>query len=436
MTMGLRSVRDDIRNKTEGMTRKQKAGYIFTYYWYWMAMAAGAAAIVIYLIVHFTVGVRRPQYSLAMADAVQNESLNEEIANSFAAENGLDQRRVIVDSGYIFSFGNYAFENTDETDYDRFFFQWGNGEFDAILMSEDMYTYCKSIGGEFLSLDGADLCGMDAYRDPDDGQVTGAVLGTDPFMKKAALPSRKIEVYGDSVSAGEVSEAVGFVGRPDPPHQGEYSNSWYSYAWKTARKLHAEIHDIAQGGIALLDGTGWYHEPDSQGMLSVWDKTEYNSRLSDITPWDFSSWIPDAVVLAVGQNDSHPVDYMAKDPVGGQAEIWREGYAEMLRNLRRVYPDTPIVCITTVLQHSAAWDLAIDEAIRAYRRESGDRMVYRFLFRRNGRATPGHPRITEAEEMAVELSSFMRPLLGRAIRNQDNGQRTGESQPCKLILQG
>ncbi len=168
------------------MTRKQRTGYIFTYYWYWMALAAAAAVLVIYLIVHFTVGISRPQYTLAMADAVQNASLNEEIADSFSVENGLDQRRVIVDSSYIFSFGDQTFENTDETDYDRFFFPWGNGEFDAILMSEDLYAYCKSIGGEFLPLDGADLCGMNAYRDPDDGQVTGAVVGTDPFMKKAA----------------------------------------------------------------------------------------------------------------------------------------------------------------------------------------------------------------------------------------------------------
>lgn len=52
-----------------------------------------------------------------------------------------------------------------------------------------------------------------------------------------ALPERKIEVYGDSVSAGEVSEAVDYVGKEDPEHNGEYSNSWYSYAWMTARKL-------------------------------------------------------------------------------------------------------------------------------------------------------------------------------------------------------
>ena len=67
------------------------------------------------------------------------------------------------------------------------------------------------------------------------------------------MPERKIEVYGDSVYAGEVSEAVEYTGKEDPEYNGEYSNSWYSYAWMTARKLNAQIHDIAQGGIALKD---------------------------------------------------------------------------------------------------------------------------------------------------------------------------------------
>ena len=61
-------------------------------------------------------------------------------------------------------------------------------------------------------------------------------------------PKRKMEFFGDSVSCGEVSEAVAYVGKPDPEHDGEYSNSWYSYAWMTARKLNAQIHDTSQGG--------------------------------------------------------------------------------------------------------------------------------------------------------------------------------------------
>ena len=61
--------------------------------------------------------------------------------------------------------------------------------------------------------------------------------------------NRRIEVYGDSVSAGEVSEAVEYTGKPDPEHNGQYSNSWYSYDVDDCAQLDAEIQDIAQGGI-------------------------------------------------------------------------------------------------------------------------------------------------------------------------------------------
>ena len=40
-----------------------------------------------------------------------------------------------------------------------------------------------------------------------------------PYEKKPCL---KMEVYGDSVSAGEVSEAVDYVGKVDPVHDGHF----------------------------------------------------------------------------------------------------------------------------------------------------------------------------------------------------------------------
>lgn len=100
-------------------------------------------------------------------------------------------------------------------------------------------------------------------------------------------PKRKMEFFGDSVSCGEVSEAVAYVGKPDPEHDGEYSNSWYSYAWMTARKLNAQIHDTSQGGISLLDDTGWFAAPHYKGVESCYDKIEYHPDLGPTKPWDF-----------------------------------------------------------------------------------------------------------------------------------------------------
>jgi len=154
--------------------------------------------------------------------------------------------------------------------------------------------------------------------------IDGELLAPPP------VPKRKIEVYGDSVSAGEVSEALDFVGKEDPEHNGEYSNSWYSYAWMTARKLNARIHDIAQGGIALMDKTGWFHEPDAIGMEAIWDKLHYEPKLGESIPWDFSEYTPDAVIVAIGQNDSHPEDYMKEDIDCERSCLWRNKYRKFL----------------------------------------------------------------------------------------------------------
>lgn len=218
-----------------------------------------------------------------------------------------------------------------------------------------------------------------------------------------SLATRRIEVYGDSVSAGEVSEAVDYVGKEDPKHNGEYSNSWYSYAWITARKLRAQIHNISQGGISLIDGTGWFDAPHYYGMEHTWDKLRYQPELGPRTPWDFTRYVPHVVVVAIGQNDSNPVDYMKENYQGEKACEWRIRYAEWIKRIRETYPYALIILSTTILNHHTNWDKAIDEVCL----ELDDEKVVHFLYKKNGNGTPGHIRISEADEMADELSVFI-----------------------------
>lgn len=222
------------------------------------------------------------------------------------------------------------------------------------------------------------------------------------------VQKRRMEFYGDSVSAGEVSEAVEYAGLEDPVHNGEYSNSWYSYAWMTARKLNAGLHDIAQGGIALMDRTGWFCEPDYVGMESVYDKIQYQPQLGESRQWDFSRYTPHVVVIAIGQNDSNPRDYMADEPDGEQALTWKRHYEQFVRTIRDRYPQAVIILTTTILQHNANWDDAIGEVCQ----KIGDPKLYHFLYSKNGCGTPGHIRIPEAEQMSEELSGFINSLGG------------------------
>ena len=237
--------------------------------------------------------------------------------------------------------------------------------------------------------------------------IHGLVVdGAAKVLLPAPKPARRIEVYGDSVSAGEVSEAVDYVGQCDPEHNGEYSNSYYSYSWMTARKLQAEIHDIAQGGIALLDNTGWFAGPCYVGMESAFDKIRYNPELGNLMGWEFSRWTPHVVVVAIGQNDNHPIDYMKANYESEVSKHWRRHYQMLIEKLRAIYPKAYIVLTTTILGHDASWDQAIDEVCKKLK----DPKVSHFLYKKNGCGTHGHIRIPEAEQMSEELAAYINGL--------------------------
>lgn len=234
------------------------------------------------------------------------------------------------------------------------------------------------------------------------------LFGAEALAEPPKKPYRKIEVYGDSVSAGEVSESVEYAGKPDPVHNGEYSNSWYSYSWMTARKLDARIHDIAQGGIALLDGTGWFSDPVYMGMETVWDKVHYCPELGGTTDWDFSRYTPHVVIVAIGQNDSHPEDYMKENPDGQKAQRWMDAYEAWIKKIRNRYPRAVIILATTILEHDANWDDAIKQVCGRLH----DERIYHFQYSNNGNGTPGHIRIPEADQMAEELCLFIESIPG------------------------
>ncbi len=97
---------------------------------------------------------------------------------------------------------------------------------------------------------------------------------------------------------------------------------------------------------------------------------------------------------------------MATDYEGAKAEHWRKSYRAFIERLREIYPQAEIILATTILEHDAKWDRAIGQVCDGM----ADGHVHHFLYRRNGAGTPGHIRISEAEEMAEELTAFIESL--------------------------
>jgi len=222
---------------------------------------------------------------------------------------------------------------------------------------------------------------------------------------RTSKKSRKcIEFYGDSTVAGELIDLKNNVGNQNPKHKGEYSNAWHSYAMVTARNLKAQVSIIAHEGISLLDDKGYFHAPKCIGMESIYDKLHFNPDLGRVTNWDFREYTPQVVVIDIGQYDAVPQDYMKEDSKGEKAKKWSRHYREFVLNIRRCYPNAFIVLTTTIMNHHSAWDRAIGLICL----NINDVKIVHFLYSYNGRGTPLCIKVPEAEQMAFELSIFLK----------------------------
>ena len=164
---------------------------------------------------------------------------------------------------------------------------------------------------------------------------------------------------------------------------------------------------LYQGGIALLDGTGYFCSDRLTGMESCFDKIQY-CPYADKKQWDFSRYTPDCVVIALGQNDANPEPERIKTPE--YRRMWKDEYIKFLRTLMEKYPAANFVLILTILGHDHTWDDALEEITR----EVNSGRVSHFMFRRTGCGTNGHPRATEQEEMAEELYRY---INGNILKN-------------------
>ena len=140
-------------------------------------------------------------------------------------------------------------------------------------------------------------------------------------------------------------------------------------------------------------------------MESAYDKLCYFPEgKKGITKWDFSSYVPNVVLFAVGQNDPHREGHPDNDITDPEYRTkWKNRYKDIILDLKSKYPNAYFILLLTVLNHDPVWDDVIEEI----KNELNDEKISHCKFTRSGKATPGHPRLPEQYEMAEELTAFI-----------------------------
>ena len=218
------------------------------------------------------------------------------------------------------------------------------------------------------------------------------------LLPKSAPKERKIEFYGNSITAGYAVEDTSGRDSPD----STFTNNYLSYAAITARHYSAEYQCICKSGIGIT--ISWFPliMPEIYDRLIPTDST---------SKWDFSLYTPDIVVINLFQNDSWLVNMPEREEFkmnfGSKApndEYLINAYQQFVANIRKHYPHADIICALGNMDATRKESKWMDYIKRAVANLNDMKIYTHFI---PYKETPGHPSITEQEEMANSLIQFI-----------------------------
>ncbi|WP_316788287.1 GDSL-type esterase/lipase family protein [Pedobacter frigoris] len=219
------------------------------------------------------------------------------------------------------------------------------------------------------------------------------------LTKPAALPKRKIEFYGNSITAGHSVDPVD-AGRP--AGSPEFFNNYYSYAALTSRHFNAQQSIVARSGIGIM--LSWFPEI----MPEIYNRID---PMDPKSTWNFNSFKPDIVVVNLFQNDywlvNSPTHAQFKARFGTAKpteDFIINSYYNFIKNIRRVYPKARIICALgnmNATEDGSKWPGYIQQAVA----KTKDANIYTLFF--PYKKTDGHPNRAEQQIMADQLIKFI-----------------------------
>lgn len=234
------------------------------------------------------------------------------------------------------------------------------------------------------------LCGLAVFQGIDIGE-------NGQLLNPPSRAQRRIEYIGDSITCGYGNEANlatdGFL----PATEDAYR----TYSAIASRQLSAEYRSICFSGRGVFQN---YDLTRENTMFTLFDHYFPQDTLS----WDFTSWVPDVVVINLGTNDfAHHIP---------TEENFVNAYVALLDKVRSYYPEATIVCLDGSMvsgDNLIVLRRYIQRAIERFK-EDGDSRIEQFSLSTQGKYGYGanyHPNLKQNEVNAAELANFLEALI-------------------------
>jgi lysophospholipase L1-like esterase len=233
------------------------------------------------------------------------------------------------------------------------------------------------------------------------GETTfnGFDLAPNAYLPSAPASTRRLEVIGDSISAGYGNE-----GTFPCEFSASTENHYLSYAAIAARRLQAELHTQAWSGIGVLRN----HDGTRTGTMPELYARTLPERAA--SRWDFSKFVPDAVLINLSTND-----FGSGDP----GSAFQEAYTQLVRELRGHYPAARFYLAVGPMLEAAEHTLVLRylRGVVSERAAAGDKNLSVLEFGIQDSAADGlgcdyHPSLKTHRKMADKMTAALTADLG------------------------
>jgi hypothetical protein len=158
-----------------------------------------------------------------------------------------------------------------------------------------------------------------------------SLSGGGSFGAAPASATRRLEFIGDSDTAGWCADGSSSGG----DNADKYQDGYQTWAMQIARNVSAEFMVEAVSGFGV--------EPSTPAIQPVMDYTLGFDSKGGL--WNYSSWVPDAVVILIGPNDEVPM--LDQGQFGGAAagrggSKFIKDYLQLLTQVANNYRGVPV----------------------------------------------------------------------------------------------
>ena len=220
----------------------------------------------------------------------------------------------------------------------------------------------------------------------------GFVPGAGASIVETPWPyAHRIEIIGDSLTAG-----YGIEGTSGDCDFSAATESYYgTYGAIAGRNVNAAVHAIAVSGKGVFQN---YAGNKDTLMPALWRRTITNVAKDD---WDFSRFVPDAVVVNLGTNDFSAALAEAD---------FEAAYAALLGEVRGAYPGAMVFCVTWA--HWGAKKEAWVKGAMAATGDAGLRHVRFVIDAADGYGCDYHTNLVTNAKLGEVITQALRTELG------------------------